>query len=112
MKQEIDVYGDYVAITTLEGYNKFIEHYGSNNVCGIYIYVDEVDRIKRCMNRELDNVVPNFKELMRRLEVDEFDFSYEKLFESKIINVVENSDIEDCYNEILVFIGGQNEQSF
>lgn len=74
--------GNYILITTLEGYRKLETFFGIDQVVPIYIEVDDFDRIERALKREKEQNTPCVAELCRRFLADEEDFSEEKLDET------------------------------
>lgn len=77
--KDIDRVKDYIIITTQEAIKKFVDHFGKDSIYVIYLYLDDKERLIRCINREAMQVSPNYKEVCRRFLGDEEDFSEEKL---------------------------------
>lgn len=77
--KDIDRGKDYIIITTQEAIEKFVDHFGKESIYVIYLYLDDKERLVRCINREAMQVSPNYKEVCRRFLGDEEDFSEEKL---------------------------------
>lgn len=82
----------YLIIGTLESYLSFQHYYGADRVIPLYIEVDDGERLRRALHRELGEENPRFSELCRRFLADEEDFSEEKLREAGIARRYENSD--------------------
>lgn len=82
--------GNYILISTLEGYEKLQGFYGIGNIVPLYIEVDDFVRLERAVQREKNQVSPCVPELCRRFLADEEDFSEEKLqiagIETRILN--------------------------
>ena len=77
--KDIDREKDYIIITTQEAIDKFVDHFGKDSIYVIYLYLDDKERLIRCINREAMQISPNYKEVCRRFLGDEEDFSEEKL---------------------------------
>lgn len=43
---------NYLALGTIEAYNKYCEYFGKDRVCPIYIEVDDGTRLRRALERE------------------------------------------------------------
>ena len=96
--------GNYILITTLEGYRKLETFFGIDQVVPIYIEVDDFDRIERALKREKEQNTPCVAELCRRFLADEEDFSEEKLDETGIDIRVRNDDFEEALSHIETMI--------
>lgn len=92
--------GDYILITTLEGYCKLEPFFGIRQVVPIYIEVDDFERIQRALKREKEQKTPCVAELCRRFLADEEDFSEEKLEETGIEIRVQNNDFREALGHI------------
>lgn len=97
--------GNYILITTLEGYRKLVNiFWHQDQVVPIYIEVDDFDRIERALKREKEQNTPCVAELCRRFLADEEDFSEEKLDETGIDIRVRNDDFEEALSHIETMI--------
>ena len=97
----------YLVIGTLEAYTSYKDYFGTENVIPIYIEVRDDLRLIRSVERERENVSPDFKEVCRRFLADEEDFSPEKLAAAGVTKVFRNDgEIGECYGEIREFIKG------
>ena len=66
---------NYVCITTLEAVNSFYKHFNEQyNVKVIYLYLDDHERLLRCLQREDSQKFPNYVEMCRRFVEDTKDF--------------------------------------
>lgn len=92
--------GDYILISTLEGYEKLESFYGVSNVIPIYIEVDDFERLERAVRREREQISPCVPELCRRFLADEEDFSEEKLQTAGIETRIVNDDFERALENI------------
>lgn len=96
----------YLALGTLESFQKIQEHYGREKVYPIYIQVEDEQRLLRAIRREKKQEHPNFKEVCRRYLADEEDFSEEKLQDAGITRrFSNNADRETCMDEVASYIG-------
>ena len=91
---------DYLAIGTLESYEKLRDYFGTEIVFPVYIVVEDGLRLERALKRERQQREPNYAELCRRFLADEEDFSEEKLKGCGITRVYRNDDIDCCIREI------------
>lgn len=91
----------YVIIATLEAYKKYLDYYGNEMVCPIYIEVDDKTRIHRAIAREEMQDVPKYAEMCRRYLADEEDFSEEKIKNLNIYKKYINYDLDTCVCEIV-----------
>lgn len=91
---------DYLAIGTLESYEKLRDYFGTEIVFPVYIAVEDGLRLERALKRERQQREPNYAELCRRFLADEEDFSEKKLKGCGITRVYRNDDIDCCIREI------------
>ena len=91
---------DYLAIGTLESYEKLREYYGEKKVEPLYVTVDDGVRLERALARERGQKHPNYAELCRRFLADEEDFAQEKLSRLGISHPFVNENLESCVEEI------------
>lgn len=92
--------GDFVLISTLEGYEKLRLFYGEEKVVPLYIEVDDVLRMERSLARERQQEKPCVAEVCRRFLADEEDFSEENLKRLGIIRRIPNISLEEAMREI------------
>ncbi len=95
---------DYLAIGTLESYEKMLGYYGPGVVEPLYITVDDDIRIERALLRERRQYRPNYAEMCRRYLADEADFAPENLKRCGINNSFENVNLEQCVSRIRAMI--------
>lgn len=96
--------GNYILITTLEGYEKLQGFYGIEKVVPIYIEVDDFERLERAVRREKEQGSPCVPELCRRFLADEEDFAEEKLQMAGIEKRIRNYDFDEALENIEVLI--------
>lgn len=95
---------NYLMIGTLEVYSKIREYFGKDNVCPIYVWVDNGVRLKRALLREQSQNVPKYAEMCRRFLADEQDFSDEKLRKNNIKIQFENCNMNVVLEDIISYI--------
>lgn len=86
--------GDYILISTLEGYEKLQAAFGIGSIVPVYIEVDDLERLERAVRRERSQISPCVPELCRRFLADEEDFSEERLQMAGIEMRIVNEDLE------------------
>lgn len=90
----------YLMIVTLEAYNSLVRYFGADKVIPLYVEVEDGLRLERAIQREKQQVNPNYEEICRRFLADSKDFSKELLEEAKILHFYKNIDLEICKDEI------------
>lgn len=96
---------NYLGIGTLESYICMKEYFGEENLCPLYIEVEDGERLKRAIHREELQTEPKYAEMCRRFLADCEDFSEEKLEAAGIGRRFENNGaFEDCLREIRGYI--------
>ncbi len=96
---------DYIALGTLESYEKVKAYYGSEQVVPIYIEVDDDKRLERALKRERKQEKPNYEEVCRRFLADQKDFSEENIQRAGITRRFQNNaDRQICMDEIAAYI--------
>lgn len=91
---------DYIVITTLEGYLKYLDFFGRESVEPLYVEVEDGIRLQRVLEREQKEKNPRYAELCRRFLADEADFSEEKLNQAGINKRYKNIVLKDCLDEL------------
>lgn len=92
---------DYLYIGTLESYEQMRDYYGSDVVVPIYIEVEQGERLKRAVLREIEQSEPKYEELCRRFLADEKDFREEEIARLGIEKKFLNENLEDCVTKIV-----------
>lgn len=96
---------NYLAIGTLQSYEKLREYYGEDKVIPIYIEVDDELRLERAFKRERKPQNRKFDEMCRRFLADSVDFSEENLQKAGIKRrFCNDNDREECIQKIEEFI--------
>ena len=98
--------GDYILISTLEGYEKLQAAFGIGSIVPVYIEVDDLERLERAVRRERSQVSPCVPELCRRFLADEEDFSEERLQMAGIEMRIVNEDSETAVENVEKLIRG------
>lgn len=91
---------NYLGIGTLESYEGMKQYYGAENICPLYIEVEDGERLKRAISREEQQKVPKYEEMCRRFLADAEDFSEEKLAQAGIERRFVNEELEQCIKEM------------
>ena len=90
----------YLLIGTLESYKNLQEYFGSSKVIPLYVEVDDGVRLERALERERQQLYPNYEELCRRFLADSHDFSNQKLESLGVLKFYQNESIESCIDNI------------
>ena len=99
---QVDLDGnDYLIPGTLESYVKMKEYYGAEKIFPVYIEVEDGERLRRALMRELSEEAPKYAEMCRRFLADQEDFSEENLSKAGITRRYVNADKLQCLEEIL-----------
>lgn len=96
---------DYLVIGTLVSYEAMKQYFGKNALVPIYIEVEDGERLRRALEREKEQHVPQYAEMCRRFLADEEDFSEENLRRAEITSRFENVDLSECLTKIETYIG-------
>ena len=91
---------DYLYIGTLESYEQVRNFYGEDKVIPIYIEVEQGERLRRAVLREIEQSEPKYEELCRRFLADEQDFREEEINRLGIEKKYMNEDLDTCVDEI------------
>lgn len=95
----------YLALGTLESYQKVRAYYGEARVLPIYIEVADAERLERSVKREKKQEYPNFSEVCRRYLADEKDFAEEKIEQAGISRRFSNDGPrEECMEAAAAYI--------
>lgn len=92
---------DYLVIGTLESYRKMRAYCGREYVAPLYIEVEDGERLKRALEREMRQEIPRYAELCRRFLADTADYSEENLAELGITRKYLNHNGIQCLEEII-----------
>ena len=102
---------NYLALGTLESFQKIRQYYGEKQVIPVYIEVEDGERLKRALIREQSETPPDYEEMCRRFLADQKDFSEENIekagIERKFLN---NGKRDECVREILEFLKTEIEE--
>lgn len=99
--------GNYIALGTLESYEKVKNYYGAERVVPIYIEVEDVLRLERSIKREKKQAIPNYDEVCRRFLADQQDFSEANISRAGIKKrFLNNDDRRICMDEVAQYIKG------
>ena len=102
---EIDLeHYNYLAIGTIESYLKTAAYFGRDRVLPVLLELDDGIRLKRALEREMQQENPKYQELCRRFLADAEDFSDEKIRKAGIKRKFSNDDLDRCLREIEIYI--------
>lgn len=95
---------NYLVIGTLESYEAMCRYFGEDKLVPVYIEVENGLRLERALQRERGQSEPKYSEMCRRFLADEADFSEENLKRAGIGRSFMNHRIEDCLEEIHIYL--------
>ncbi len=95
---------NYLIIGTIESYRKTADYYGREKVLPVLLELDDGIRLKRALNREMQQENPRYEEMCRRFLADAADFSDEKIKEAHIERRFSNENLNHCLAEIKKYI--------
>lgn len=95
---------NYLIIGTIESYRKTAEYFGREKVLPILLELDDGIRLRRALNREMQQANPRYEEMCRRFLADAQDFSDEKIEEAGIGKRFSNDNLNNCLLEIKQYI--------
>ena len=95
---------NYIAIGTLESYEKMAGYMGADSLVPIYVDVEDGLRLSRALASERQQKEPKYEELCRRFLADSVDFSEENLKRLGITQTFSNIDMDKCVEEIVLCI--------
>jgi guanylate kinase len=94
----------YLGIGTLESYAKIKTYFGAENICPVYVEVEDGERLQRALDRERKQKEPKYAEMCRRFVADCQDFSEEKLKAARIEARFINDDRQTCLATIEKYV--------
>ena len=94
----------YLVIGTIESYLKTAAYFGREKVLPILLELDDGIRLKRALEREMQQENPKYQEMCRRFLADAEDFSEEKIKEAGITRRFANDNLDQCLEEIKSYI--------
>lgn len=98
---------NYLVIGTLESYVNMQQYFGEAAVVPLYVFVEDGERLARALERERRQETPRYAELCRRFLADAEDFSEEKLVKAGITQGFENTTVEECFRNLMLYISGK-----
>ncbi len=90
----------YLAIGTLESFQRMRDYFGKEALLPIYVELEDGERLSRALNRERQSRHPAYQEMCRRFLADCEDFKEEKIQAAGIDRHFVNDDLERCLREI------------
>lgn len=94
----------YLVIGTIESYLRTAAYFGREKVLPILLELDDGIRLKRALEREMQQENPKYQEMCRRFLADAEDFSEEKIKEAGITRRFANDNLDQCLEEIKAYI--------
>ena len=91
---------DYLMHVTLESYEKMRDYFGAEALYPLYIELEDGLRLERAIQREREQLHPNYREICRRFLADDDDFSEENLLRLGINRRYVNEDLETCLDAL------------
>ena len=91
---------NYLVANTWEGYQKYLEFYGKENVVPIYFQVEDKVRYERALAKKKKKEKPNYQEAKRRFIADTHDFNPIYLQKYQPIIIDNNHSLKDTQNQI------------
>ena len=99
---QIDLYeNNYLYIGTLESYEQMRDYYGDDVIVPIYVEVEQGERLRRAVLREMEQSEPKYEELCRRFLADEQDFREEEIKRLGINKKYENLEYKKTAEQII-----------
>lgn len=95
---------DYLTINTLEAYVRLRDYYGRDCLVPIYLEVEDGERLRRALEREMGESEPKYREMCRRFLADEEDFSREHLEREHIEPIFQNEQLDETVKRIAAYI--------
>lgn len=95
---------NYLIIGTIESYRKTAEYFGREKVLPVLLELDDGIRLRRALNREMQQAAPKYEEMCRRFLADAADFSDERIEEAGITRRFSNDNLYNCLGEIKRYI--------
>lgn len=91
---------NYLIIGTIESYVNTAEYFGRDKVLPVLLALDDGIRLKRALNREMQQENPKYEEMCRRFLADAEDFSEEKIRNAGITRTFSNENLNSCLAQI------------
>lgn len=95
---------NYLTIGTIESYLKTTDYFGKEKILPVLLELDDGIRLKRALEREMQEERPRYQEMCRRFLADGEDFSEEKIQEAGITRRFINDELNSCLGEIEKYI--------
>ncbi len=95
---------NYLIIGTIESYVSTAEYFGRDKVLPVLLTLDDGIRLKRALNREMQQENPKYEEMCRRFLADAEDFSEEKIKNAGITRTFSNENLNSCLSQIKEYI--------
>lgn len=94
----------YMMIATLEAYGQLQRFFGEDKILPVLIELDDGVRLQRALDREKAQDQPKYDEMCRRFLADAEDFTEEKIQKAGIERKFYNNELDNCLDEIIVYL--------
>ncbi len=95
----------FLALGTLESFEKIRDYYGEESVVPIYIEARDDLRLERALKRERKQAHPDYSEMCRRFLADQEDFSEGNIQKARITKRFSNNEGRQiCMDEVADYI--------
>jgi len=101
---QINGESNFIAIGTLESYEKIKAYYGEEMLIPVLVELDDGVRLVRALERERNQAKPKYEEMCRRFLADSEDFSEAKIAAAGINIRFVNNELKECLREIEDYI--------
>ena len=95
---------NYLMIGTLDSYGKMRAYFGEEKIMQVYVEVEDGESLMRALQRERRQEDQKYAEMCRRFLADTEDFSEEKIRKYRISARFENTFLDRCLEEIMLYI--------
>ncbi|MDE7444625.1 MAG: 50S ribosome-binding GTPase [Lachnospiraceae bacterium] len=95
---------NYLIIGTIESYINTANYFGRDKVLPVLLELDDGIRLRRALNREMQQENPRYEEMCRRFLADAEDFSEERIEEAGIERRFRNENLDRCLADIKEYI--------
>ncbi|MBD5548787.1 MAG: guanylate kinase [Lachnospiraceae bacterium] len=100
---DLDNY-NYLIIGTIESYINTAKYFGQDKVLPALLELNDGVRLRRALNREMQQEDPRYEEMCRRFLADAEDFSEEKIEEAGIKIRFRNENLSRCLTDVREYI--------
>lgn len=95
---------NYLIIGTIESYVSTARYFGEDKVLPVLLELNDGVRLRRALNREMQQSEPRYEEMCRRFLADAEDYSEEKIEEAGIRVRFRNENLNRCLMDIRMYL--------